>query len=296
MTLKPKHIDVVELDTTHPNHSLASSFPARDGVRPYLKAIFPSRNVRHDWIAWGGVEGGSLEGRAGAGSFWQGGRTALSRAGVEPLWVVGLFRRCGVLGLGFSLGGPVKGDTLRYVMDVQKSRPRKSIEDYMRLPDDVRVELIQGEFYMSPSPSVRHQEIVGALYRAIHDHVTREESGKVFIAPLDVVLPSGDVVQPDIVFVASSRSDIIRERIRGVPDLVIEVLSPEGAERDRIVKRSVFLANGVPEYWIVDPETETVEVFRLIDGDYQPQGYFERGHVVYSPALDLSVAVQTVFE
>lgn len=98
--------------------------------------------------------------------------------------------------------------------------------------------------------------------------------GKVFFSPIDVFLPSGSIVQPDIIFISSERLSIIQNRIEGIPDLCVEVVSPTGAERDRIVKRQLYAENGVREYWIIDDESKSVEVLTLDGTDYAPAGYF----------------------
>lgn len=179
-------------------------------------------------------------------------------------------------------------------MPVTKSKPRKTIDDYMRLPEGVRAELIDGELYfLSPSPRERHQRIVGNLFVSLRGLVEAAGIGRVYLAPFDVHLPSGDIVQPDLVFVATANLGIVQDWIHGAPDLLIEVLSPASPERDRIVKRERYATNGVKEYWIVDGDLAAVEVFTLSGGDYAPHGYFESPTTLQSPALGnrrLSVA------
>ncbi len=103
-------------------------------------------------------------------------------------------------------------------------------------------------------------------------------------------------MQPDVLFVAAERAHIVPDWVRGVPDLVIEVLSPTHAPRDRIVKRDLYAKNGVPEYWIVDAEERTIEVYRHADGAYQPAGYFTGEGVLRSGVLpDLALALRDVF-
>ena len=178
-----------------------------------------------------------------------------------------------------------------------KSRPRKTVEDYMSLPDDVRVELIEGEFFVTPSPSYRHQNVVGYLYRTLHAFVEPRALGKVCLSPLDVILPSGEVVQPDVLFVSGERLAILQDRVRGIPDLVIEVVSESAPERDRIVKRDVYARNGVDEYWLVELVTQSVEVLTINDTAYTPHGYFEINDTLTSPKLPgLDVPVADIFE
>jgi Uma2 family endonuclease len=177
-----------------------------------------------------------------------------------------------------------------------RTRPRKTVEDYMNLPDGVRAELIEGELFMSPSPKLRHQKIAENLLVALRRYVDKTKRGAIHIAPLDVHLPSGDVVQPDLIFVADANRSILQDWIRGVPDLLIEVVSPDGAERDRIVKRDLYARNGVAEYWIVDDQGRAVEVLRLQGDAYEPAGYFTGVESVRSVLLsDLALPLADVF-
>ena len=138
------------------------------------------------------------------------------------------------------------------------------------LPEiNLPTELWDGEIIMSPTPTPSHQTIVGSLYRLLDGYVREKESGTVFISPLDVVLSQRRVVQPDLFFVSNASKDIIQDRIRGVPDLAVEVISPGTWKRDRVEKKALYEQVGVAEYWIVDPESRSIEVFALVKGDYQ---------------------------
>lgn len=165
----------------------------------------------------------------------------------------------------------------------RRARPRKTVEDFLNLPEGSRAELIDGDLLMSPSPRSRHQDAVGSLFRRLADFVARHTLGKVYVAPFDVYLPSGDIVEPDILYVAAARLEIVQDWVRGAPDLVIEVLSPESIDRDRMVKRDLYAQNGIGEYWIVDPEAKAVELFTLQRDRYEPNGYFENQDVLISP-------------
>lgn len=153
-------------------------------------------------------------------------------------------------------------------MAVEPRSGKLSYDDLLAFPDDrLRHELIDGEDHVSPSPSPRHQTLVLRLGAAFDRHLCVHGGGRVFVAPCDVVLSPHDVVVPDVVFVDDSRSAIVTARsIDGVPSLLVEVLSD--ARRDRRLKRDLYARFGVPEYWIVDPEAERVEVFRLDAGGY----------------------------
>lgn len=137
--------------------------------------------------------------------------------------------------------------------------------DYIQFPEDNnRHEIIDGDHYVTPSPATRHQRISRRLFERLNRHVELNGEGELFYAPTDVVLSDTDVLVPDLVFVSRARSSIITEQnIQGAPDLVVEILSPATAERDRGVKRTTYARFGVSEYWLVSPDTNTVEIIRL---------------------------------
>jgi len=177
-----------------------------------------------------------------------------------------------------------------------KTRPRKTVDDYMRLPEGVRAELIDGEILRSPSPKAQHQRITANLHVALRAFVEDRGLGRVFIAPLDVHLPSGNVVQPDLLVVLKPNESIVQDWVRGVPDLLVEVISPENAERDRLVKRELYAENGVKEYWIADGEARAIEVLKLSQRRYEPHGYFEAGDTLSSALLPgLGLPVEPIF-
>ena len=178
-----------------------------------------------------------------------------------------------------------------------KTRPRKTVADYMKLPDDVRVELFGGEFFMSPSPEYKHQKIVLNLGAHLRQHVKDHGLGEVLCAPFDCILSDQDVVQPDVLFLATETLGKIRKHLHGAPDLAVEVISPAHAERDRIVKRDLYLRHGVREYWIVDAEARTVEVLSLEKGAWRPCGVFSENDEVTSPLLPrLKLPARACFE
>ena len=141
------------------------------------------------------------------------------------------------------------------------TRRAASIEEFWSLPaSTLSVEYINGEIVMAPSPSTHHQTVVGNIYFALRTHVQKNKTGVCFIAPLDVVLPSGEVVQPDIFFLTNKelKRSVSDKRICGAPSLVVEILSRGSATLDTLTKRELYESNGVREYWIVDPEARTV--------------------------------------
>ena len=143
---------------------------------------------------------------------------------------------------------------------------RLTYDDFLLFPDDgKRHELIDGVHYVTPSPRLRHQDLVGRLHFEFLLYLREHpEAGRVFMAPLDVVMSFHDIVVPDLVFIAGDQTGIMTEaNIQGAPALVVEVLSKRTRKRDVQIKRRLFEQRGVREYWLVDPELDTVQVLRL---------------------------------
>ncbi len=159
-------------------------------------------------------------------------------------------------------------------------------EDYMLLPDDLnRYEILDGELNVTPAPTTKHQTISVSLLTLLHQYVRERRAGKVFSAPIDVILDESSIVQPDLIFISQERAGIIAEKnVRGAPDLVIEILSPNTAKVDRLRKMQLYLRYEVKHYWIVDPDTETLEVYKLESGKYHVMGGFEKSDI-FEPEL-----------
>ena len=176
-------------------------------------------------------------------------------------------------------------------------RVTKTIEDFLRLPEGTLAELIDGEILMSPAPKERHQNAIGNLFAELRAFAHRGKLGRVFVSPFDVYLPSGAVVEPDLIFVSAARAGIVRDWVHGVPDLLVEVLSPGSIRHDRVRKRALYAENGVPEYWIVDPDAESVEVLSLKAGAYERVGEFRAESALVSPLLPgLDLPAARVFD
>jgi Uma2 family endonuclease len=146
-----------------------------------------------------------------------------------------------------------------------RSDVRLTYDDFLLFPEDgKRHELIDGVHYVTASPGLGHQELLGRLYLAIGNFlVGKRHLGRVFLSPLDVVLSYYDVVEPDLLFVAGDQQDILTEaNVQGPPALVVEILSPSTRRRDEGIKRKLFEAKGIREYWIIDPKGLRVTVYR----------------------------------
>ena len=141
---------------------------------------------------------------------------------------------------------------------------RWTYEDLAAMPEEnVIREILDGELFVAPSPVPRHQRIVRRLLVAIDNYLDEHPIGEVFDAPLDTVFAIDNVCSPDILFISNERSSIItRKNVQGAPDFVIEVLSEFNRDNDEIRKKAIYGRFWVSEYWIADPEINTVRVYR----------------------------------
>jgi len=171
---------------------------------------------------------------------------------------------------------------------------------WSQLPDDGnRYEVIDGVLYMTTAPSFFHQWIASRIIRMLQAQIEDAGVGLVAFAPIGLLMPGCDPVQPDIVVVRSEdRGMIYNRRINGVPALIVEILSPSNAEKDTAIKRAAYARAGVPEYWIVRPTERDVLV--LSQPDFALGGYlhtltFTLSQELISPTLPLRAAVASLF-
>jgi len=158
------------------------------------------------------------------------------------------------------------------------------------------MELWDGELIMAPAPSFFHQEVVGRFHDMLKAWVRPRRLGRTVASPIDMILSSRRVTQPDVLFISNERMHIVTDRVRGAADLVAEVLSPGSRRRDRIEKRDLYEQHDVREYWIIDPEAETVEVLFLDRGEYGLAGRWRPGEQARSQLLKgFKVAVTELF-
>ena len=158
-------------------------------------------------------------------------------------------------------------------MSIDANRHKFTYEHYCCFPDDGnRHEIIDGDHFMNPAPSLNHQTILSRIGFQLYSQIELNELGWVFYAPVDVQLTQHDVVQPDLVVVLSDREKILTEsKIHGTPNLVIEILSPGTAQNDRTLKKQLYLKTAVAEYWIVDPNTKSIEQYVIKNEEYSLQ-------------------------
>jgi Uma2 family endonuclease len=149
---------------------------------------------------------------------------------------------------------------------VKAAQERVSYADLERWPEDGRrYELYNGEVFEIPSPILLHQFVLGRLYLALSAYV-QAHGGSVFLSPLDIVLTDYDVVQPDVLLFMPEREHLLHMRkvTRHAPDLAIEILSPGTERNDRGRKLRLFEQHRLREYWLVDADGPSIEVYRLV--------------------------------
>jgi Uma2 family endonuclease len=176
-------------------------------------------------------------------------------------------------------------------------KPRRyTYKDYLGFPDDCRCEIIDGELYdMTPSPTSKHQSVSGEIYRRIRNHLKEHDHPcQVFNAPLDVVLAEDQVVQPDV-FIVCDREKV-KQYIFGAPDAVFEIVSPSTTLKDRREKMRLYERFGVNEYFLVDPESEFIEKYALLEGKYNVRvGIYAEKDRFHIEAIGLEIIAGDLF-
>jgi Uma2 family endonuclease len=150
-------------------------------------------------------------------------------------------------------------------MPVRPEAPPLTVAEYKLLPETgPRYQLIEGDLYMAPAPNRYHQTISRNLEYILMQYLEEHPIGELYDAPFDVYLSNVDVFQPDILFVSNDNRRILTDAgAEGPPNLVAEVLSPKTRNLDLIQKCRVYAREGVRELWILDPEPQTVVVYRF---------------------------------
>ncbi len=170
--------------------------------------------------------------------------------------------------------------------------------DFLLMPNDgKRREIVDGELLVTPSPNLGHQRISRNIVYALLEYLEEHPIGELLDAPMDVILSDYDVVEPDLLFVLNEHRNILKDWVRGAPDLVVEVLSPTTAANDRGPKMKAYARFGVREYWIADPDRKTIEVYRLVEAGYQLVQMFGEQETLTSSLLPgFSLLVGRLFE
>lgn len=181
---------------------------------------------------------------------------------------------------------PVTGQPAYEIAELYPPQGQWTEVDYFALPDKNRyIELSAGRIIMPPHPTLTHQRIVLAVAEQIRRFVKENNYGEVFIAPLPVRLWPGKIREPDIFFIAKEHFDRLDEQFCGIPDLVVEVLSLGTAQVDRSEKFLEYAQAGVEEYWLIDPDEKSMEVYVLKKGAYLLLGKYGPGTKIDSKVL-----------
>ncbi len=171
-------------------------------------------------------------------------------------------------------------------------------EDYAAIPNDGnRYEILEGELAVTPAPSTSHQIISTKLFKILSRYIDDKNLGLLLYAPVDLILESSSVLQPDLLFITKDRQRIVTDRaIEGAPDLVVEILSPSTNRNDRVTKAQIYARHKVPAYWIVDPDQEAVEIY-LLDMDCYRLEITLQGETTQPapPFIDLHIAGNDIF-
>ena len=158
--------------------------------------------------------------------------------------------------------------------------------DLLAMPDDGKHrEIIEGELYVAPPRTVQHQRVALNLTCSIGEFPGTHPLGELRFAPLDVILSEHDVLEPDLLIVLKEHQTIVKDWVRGAPDLVVQILSPATEARDRGPKMKAYARFGVGECWIVDPSTQVIEVYRLAAGCFQLAKMCAKDDTIETPLL-----------
>lgn len=169
-------------------------------------------------------------------------------------------------------------------------------QDYLKWPDDERWEIIEGKaFYLGPpAPILEHQSVAGDFFGILREKLKGQKCTP-FISPVDVVFSDTNVVQPDVVVVCDP-SKLQKTHIHGAPDIVIEVLSPSTALKDKREKKVLFEKYGVKEYIIVHPGDSFVEYYQLKNGQFLPPLILGPESELVFHALNVSIPLKEIFK
>ncbi|KUJ89628.1 MAG: hypothetical protein XD37_2157 [Thermoanaerobacter thermocopriae] len=190
-----------------------------------------------------------------------------------------------------------------YFMPLPEKNKKYTYADYLTWSEEERWEIINGVPYLQAAPTWQHQAVLLELARQFANYL-QDKSCRVFTAPFDLRIPEANekdeettnVVQPDIIIICDN-SGLKKTGYYGVPELIIEVVSPSTGQKDKIEKFNLYEKAGVKEYWIVEPDEKVVMVFTLEEGRYgRPQMYSEEDKVKVSIFDNLVIELKPVFE
>ncbi len=180
----------------------------------------------------------------------------------------------------------------------ERVKTRLSAAEFFEMPESTQpIELIGGEVIMSPTPVPGHQNIVGNVF-IILKRIAQKQGGKAYVSPLEAYLDDGNVVQPDVMWIApDSRCRVGEKHLHGVPDLVVEVLSPSTAKYDKSTKFRLYETHGAREYWVIEPVGAYIEVWRLEEERFALLGVYGTDDETFASAVlgGQSIEVSEIF-
>lgn len=185
---------------------------------------------------------------------------------------------------------------------IERAAPKKwTYDEIAAIRDDVRRELYDGEIFEMPSPNAFHQTIIGRLYLLL-EIWAQTHGGRAYLSPIDLWVSPTKYFIPDLIFYGAARFDLAQvvpdgQKFTLAPDVIAEVLSPATRRNDRHAKMRAYADFGVANYWILDPENQTLEAFELQNGVYQTTAFLEKDEK-FAPANlpELSISLSQVFE
>lgn len=180
---------------------------------------------------------------------------------------------------------------------VEKKYTVKEFLDLDDFEQNAFYELIHGEIVKKSSPAPKHQLVLKNLVLIVDNFVKLNQLGTVLFAPVDVFLDEENLFVPDMLYISTANKHIITDNgIEGVPDLVVEILSPSTAKYDRGEKMKVYKRTHISEYWIIDPKGLAVEVYSWNNGDFDLVSYaVESGKIESVVLKGLEISAEMIF-
>jgi len=180
---------------------------------------------------------------------------------------------------------------------IEEDRIDFTATDYMALPENAPFELLNGKLHYMPSPFRKHQIVSMNLSAAMHFHVKKNKLGQVLAAPMDVHFGKKNIVQPDIIFVSNHRKSILKKYVEGAPDFLVEILSYGTKDKDFGEKKELYGKKGVLEYWVIDPDNKTVEIFKANKKALIAFKKYKSKDIIKSSIIKgFQIAVSAIFE
>lgn len=173
-----------------------------------------------------------------------------------------------------------------------------TVEEFLQLEESkTPCELIHGKVFMSPAPAPFHQIVLGNFYEILRREA-KKNGGTAFFAPVDLYIDDTNVFQPDLMYISAAKQGIITERgIKGVPDLIVEIISPSNVYIDRTVKKKRYLDMGVSEYWLLSPTKKWLKIYTPETGEDTPKvEFFKEGQVASEVLTGLKFDLEILFE